>query len=68
MGFGDIARVRDQLKKFVERQVGPHDAVSIMQTSGGSGVLLPYTSDKKVLGYLVDKIRFQLRGLAGCYG
>ncbi len=68
MSFVDIARVRIQLQKFVERQVGPNDMVSIMQVSGGSGVLLPFTSDKKVLAFLVDKIRFQLRGFGSCYG
>lgn len=64
MSFIDIARVRMQLKKFVERDVGPHDAMSIMQVSGGRGFLLPFTSDKRVLAFLVDQIRFQLRGPA----
>ncbi len=61
MSWWEIGRVKACLRRFVNEQMGPHDAVSIMQVSGGAGAWLPFTSDKAVLLQVIDRVHFQLQ-------
>ena len=61
MSWWEIGRVKAGLRRFVNEQTGPHDAVSIMQVSGGAGAWLPFTSDKAVILRMIDQVHFRLQ-------
>lgn len=54
--------VRKALKKFVDEQIQPGDLVVILRTSGGSGALQQFTTDKRVLYAAIENIRWLPRG------
>lgn len=54
--------VRKALKKFVDEQMQPGDLVVILRTSGGTGALQQFTTDKRVLYAAIDNIRWLPRG------
>jgi VWFA-related protein len=57
----DIVRVRESLKRFVDRTMGQNDEAAIITTSGQVGFLQQLTDNKAVLRAAVDRIttRFQ---------
>jgi VWFA-related protein len=58
MPFEDMAFVRSSLRKFANRQMQAGDLVSLCRTSGGSGVLQQFTTDRQVLLSLVEGLRW----------
>lgn len=58
LSFGSVYYVRQSLKKFVAEQMQPGDLVAVIRTSGGTGVLQQFTSDKTLLNAAIDKIRW----------
>lgn len=54
--------VREALKKFVDEQMQPGDLVAILRTSGGTGILQQFTSDKRQLYAAINDIRWSPRG------
>jgi VWFA-related protein len=54
-------RTKDALRKVLDTQITPADRVAMVRTSGGSGLLQQFTSDKAVLHQLVDGLRFNSR-------
>ena len=58
MGFDDVYNVRLALKKFVETQMHPGDAVALMRTSTGNAALQTLTSDKRQLLATIDNTQF----------
>jgi VWFA-related protein len=58
MSFDDVANLRMSLKKFVETQMQPGDAVAIMRTSTGNAAMQTLSSDKRQLLATIDNTRF----------
>jgi VWFA-related protein len=61
----DIPRVRNTMKNFIDRLMQPGDLVSIMTTSGGTGALEQFTTDKHQLYAAIDRIRWTPAGRVG---
>src|SRR5438128_5429292 len=55
--FENIYRTRKLLEDFVDNKMQPGDLVLILPTSGGSGVLQQFTSNKRVLHRAIDRLR-----------
>ncbi|MDQ6786856.1 MAG: VWA domain-containing protein, partial [Acidobacteriota bacterium] len=62
LSFGSVYYVRQSLKKFVDEQMQPGDLVAIVRSSGGTGVLQQFTSDKQLLYAAIEKIRWNPAG------
>lgn len=60
MGF-----VRKALRKYVDEQMLPTDLVAILRTSGGTGVLQQFTSDKGQLYATIERVRWNPQGRGG---
>lgn len=58
LSFTSTDTVRSALKKFVDEQMQPNDLVAIIRTSGGTGVLQQFTSDKRMLYAAIERIRW----------
>ena len=58
LSFEDTARVRDALKRLVERDIQPGDLVAILRTGAGMGALQQFTTDRRVLYAAVDRVRW----------
>lgn len=65
LSFESTYYVRRALKKFVDEQMQPGDLVAIIRTSGGAGALQQFTSDKRQLYAVIDRVKFFLGGRAG---
>ena len=60
LSFDSTVRVRESLKRWVEREMQPGDLVAVIRTSAGMGSLQQFTSDKRVLNSAIDLVRYQL--------
>src|SRR5262249_18751791 len=58
LSFHSIARVRQALRQFVERDVHPGDLVAIVNSGHGVGRFQPFTSDKRILIDSVERLRY----------
>ncbi|MFN2416948.1 MAG: VWA domain-containing protein, partial [Pyrinomonadaceae bacterium] len=58
MSWESVYYARRAIKKFVDEQMEPGDFVAIIPTSGGSGALQQFTSDKRLLGAAVKNLRW----------
>jgi VWFA-related protein len=58
MSWESVYYARRAIKKFVDEQMEPGDLVAIIPTSGGSGALQQFTSDKRLLGAAVKNLRW----------
>lgn len=58
MSFESISRARSQARKFVDEQLQPNDLVAIVHTSGDVGALQQFTTDRRVLHYAIDRLRW----------
>lgn len=65
MSFESMSRTRSALKRFVEQQMQPGDLISIVRTSGGTGALQQFTTDKTRLEAVVSKLRWNPNGRGG---
>jgi VWFA-related protein len=58
MSFESVHKARRSLRKFVETQMQPGDAVAIMRTSLGNAALQTLSSDKRQLLAMIDTIQW----------
>ena len=49
-------RVKQALAEFVDQQIQPGDAVAIVRTNSGIGMLQQFTTDKRLLRLAIDRI------------
>ncbi len=63
--FDAIPYVKDALRKFINTEVGPGDAVAVIRTGGGIGALQSFSSDKRQMLLAVDQIRWNAYGRSG---
>lgn len=65
MSFESMSQTRSALKKFVDEQMQAGDLVSIVRTSGGTGALQQFTTDKTRLQASISKLRWNPSGRGG---
>jgi VWFA-related protein len=58
MNFEEIHRARMAIQHFVESQKQPDDSIAIIQTSGGTGALQLFSSDKQTLSGAIRNIKW----------
>jgi VWFA-related protein len=58
LSFESTARVRDVLRRFIERDIQPGDLVAILRTGAGMGALQQFTTDRRMLNAAVDRVRW----------
>ena len=58
IAFENMPLVKQQLRKFITRQMEPHDLVAIIRTGGQMGVLQQFTNDKRLLMRAVERLRW----------
>jgi len=64
LSLESLSPVRQALRKFVDEQMQPGDLVAILRTSGGTGILQQFTSDKRQLYAAINDIRWSPTGRA----
>jgi len=64
LSFPSTFWVKKALKKYIEENVQEGDLVAIIRTAGGIGALQQFTSDRRQLMAAVEKLRFDMRGVA----
>jgi VWFA-related protein len=62
VSFESMNVVRKALRNFVDQQMQPGDLVAILRTSGGTGTLQQFTTDKRVLNAAIENMRWLPRG------
>jgi VWFA-related protein len=65
LSFDSIARVRQSLKKYVDREMQPDDLVGIIRTGAGMGSLQQFTSNKQILYAAIDHVKYNSLGRVG---
>jgi VWFA-related protein len=55
-----VVRVRDALKKWVDKEMQPGDLAAVIRTSAGMGALQQFTNDKRLLYAAIDLVQFHL--------
>jgi len=55
-----VVRVREALKKWVDKEMQPGDLVAVIRTSAGMGALQQFTNDKRLLYAAIDLVQFHL--------
>lgn len=58
MSFESMARVRKQLRKFLDEQLQPDDLVAIIRTGGEVGTLQQFTTDKRRLHSALENLKW----------
>lgn len=58
MSFDSVARVRDQLAKFINDKLEPTDLVAVIRTGGDVGALQQFTTDRGRLLNAVTSLRW----------
>lgn len=58
IAWENIPLVKQQLRKFINEQMQPHDLVAIIRTGGELGVLQQFTNDKRMLLRAVERLRW----------
>ena len=58
IAWENIPLVKQQLRKFINDQMEPHDLVAIIRTGGELGVLQQFTNDKRMLLRAVERLRW----------
>jgi len=65
LSFESTAIARNALRKFVNEQMQPNDLVAIIRTSAGVGALQQFTSDKRQLNAVIDRVKWYMSGRGG---
>ena len=65
LSFESIVRVRQSLKRYVDREMQPGDVVGIIRTGSGMGSLQQFTSNKQLLYAAIDHVKFNSFGRVG---
>jgi VWFA-related protein len=60
LSFENTYRVREMLRKFVDREVQPGDLVAILRTGAGMGALQQFTTDRRMLHAAVEHLRWNM--------
>jgi VWFA-related protein len=60
LSFESTYRVREMLRKFVDREVQPGDLVAILRTGAGMGALQQFTTDRRMLHAAVEHVRWNM--------
>jgi len=58
LSFESVARVRQALKKYVDKEMQPDDLVAVIRTGAGMGSLQQFTSDKQLLYAAIDHVKY----------
>ena len=66
MSFESMARLRPQIKKFLDTLL-PNDLVAIIRTGGEVGSLQQFTTDRRVLQSALDRLRWNPCNRAGIH-
>lgn len=62
LSFENMAFVRSSMLKFVEQQMQPGDLVAVCRTGAGAGTLQQFTSDKRLLVSVINRLRWNPNG------
>jgi VWFA-related protein len=65
LSYESFGYARKALAKFVDEQMQPNDLVAILRTSSGIGVLQQFTSDKRQLHAVIERVRWNSLGRGG---
>lgn len=65
LSFESIARIRQSLKKYVDREMQPDDLVAVIRTGAGMGSLQQFTSNKQILYAAIDHVKYNAFGRVG---
>lgn len=65
LSFESFGYVRKALRSFVEERMQPGDLVALIRTSSGAGASQQFTSDKRHLLALVDRLSWNPKGRGG---
>lgn len=65
LSFESMGFARKALRTFVDEQMLPNDLVAILRTSGGTGVMQQFTSDKRQLYAAIEQVRWNPQGRGG---
>ena len=65
LNLGNIAWVKQSLRKFINEQMQEGDLVAIIRTGAGIGAAQSFSSDKRQLLAAIDKIRWNSYGRSG---
>jgi VWFA-related protein len=65
LSFDSIARVRQSLKKYVDREMQPGDLVGVIRTGAGMGSLQQFTGNKQILYAAIDHVKYNSFGRVG---
>jgi VWFA-related protein len=60
LSFESTYRVREMLRKFVDKEVQPGDLVAILRTGAGMGALQQFTTDPRMLHAAVEHVRWNM--------
>lgn len=67
LSFESTHRVREVLRKFVDREVQPGDLVAILRTGAGVGALQQFTTDRRMLHAAVEHVRVNMMARAPAF-
>ena len=67
LSFESTFRVREVLKRFIERDVQPGDLVAILRTGGGMGALQQFTTDRRMLTAAAERLRWNFMTRASAF-
>ncbi len=62
LSFESMAFVRFSLLKFVTQQMQPGDLVAVCRSGAGAGTLQQFTSDKRLLASIINRLRWNPNG------
>lgn len=62
LSFESMAFVRYSLLKFVNQQMQPGDLVAVCRSGAGAGTLQQFTSDKRLLASIINRLRWNPNG------
>jgi VWFA-related protein len=65
MSFQSVHDIRPALHKFIDEQMQPGDLVAIMRTAGDIGALQEFTSDKRKLHAVADRLKWYWQSSTG---
>jgi VWFA-related protein len=65
MSMESVVFFKKGLEKFVDTQIEPGDLVAIIRTSGGTGALQHFTTDRRLLRAAVERVRYTSQSRKG---
>ena len=65
MSFQSVHDIRPALHKFIDEQIQPGDMVAIMRTAGDVGAMQEFTSDKRKLHAVADRLKWYWQSSTG---